>query len=271
MHENQLDCYFSIARQHLVCEDYAIVGTQPTPYIILCDGCSSSAQTDIGARLIALSAKKAFTNHFTAFPDRFPDYDELGCAVINTARQAAALLELENSCLDATLLAAVVCGEMFGVYVYGDGYVVTVNNAGELAYRKYAYNQNMPYYLTYWADESRRAQYEAQNNGGNNALTITEYAHEHEQTHAMNCGDSVFWTIPINSYALLALTSDGAASFLLPDSNQKVSVKEIFEQLVGYKTTKGDFVKRRTRRMLKEFEQQGIYPTDDVSVATILL
>ena len=54
-----LDWYFTIAKQHVVCEDYALTGWEPVPYTIVCDGCSSSEHTDVGARVLAWSAKKA--------------------------------------------------------------------------------------------------------------------------------------------------------------------------------------------------------------------
>jgi hypothetical protein len=43
------------------------------------------------------------------------------------------------------------------------------------------------------------------------------------------------------------------------------SDRDILTQLVAYKTTKGDFVKQRTRRMVKEYEKQGIYPIQQVN------
>jgi hypothetical protein len=46
-----LDYYCAIGRQHTACEDYAIAGTSPIPHLIVCDGCSTSQMTDIGARV----------------------------------------------------------------------------------------------------------------------------------------------------------------------------------------------------------------------------
>ena len=109
------------------------------------------------------------------------------------------------------------------------------------------------------------------NKDGKDVVTITEYRDEQENLRQMDCDAPLMFTFVMNEYRLLALTSDGVSSFLSVEDNRKIPVKDILEQLVAYKTTKGDFVKRRTRRMIKNYEKQGIYPTDDLSIATLLI
>ncbi len=55
-----LDSFFSMAKQHAVCQDYAIGGMLPSPFLVLCDGCSSSNNSDVGARILAISARKIY-------------------------------------------------------------------------------------------------------------------------------------------------------------------------------------------------------------------
>ena len=55
----QIDSYFTNGKVNKVCQDYVIHGETPVPYVILCDGCSSSKFTDVGARILAHSAKEA--------------------------------------------------------------------------------------------------------------------------------------------------------------------------------------------------------------------
>ena len=157
------------------------------------------------------------------------------------------------------------------MYVYGDGYIVTVNREEELAYIKFSYEKNMPYYLTYWIDKTRREMYLTSNQDGKDVVTITEYRDEQENLRQMDCDSPLMFTFAKNEYRLLALTSDGVSSFLSVEDNRKIPAKDILEQLVAYKTTKGDFVKRRARRMVKNYEKQGVYPTDDLSIATLLI
>lgn len=109
------------------------------------------------------------------------------------------------------------------------------------------------------------------NRDGKDVVAITEYRDGQEELRQMDCDSPLMFTFTMNEYKLLALTSDGISSFLSVEDNRKIPVKDILEQLVAYKTTKGDFVKRRTRRMVKNYEKEGIYPTDDLSIATLLI
>lgn len=54
------DCYFEIGHSHTICQDYALTGkiNDVLSYAIISDGCSSSPLVDVGARLLAHSAKE---------------------------------------------------------------------------------------------------------------------------------------------------------------------------------------------------------------------
>jgi serine/threonine protein phosphatase PrpC len=266
-----LDYYFAIARQHTACEDYAIAGTSPIPYIIVCDGCSTSPMTDIGARILAASAKKSLQEYFAADHTGLPSYGDFGYTTINRARHIIDLLGLESTCLDATLLAAIPYHNEIHVYVYGDGYIITVNTQHELSYIQLSYIQNMPYYLTYWIDKGRRDLYLQANQEGKDAMTVLAQRGKQEEVRKMNSDTPLVFMFGMNEYLYVALASDGVSSFFAAEENKKIAVREILTQIVSYKTTKGDFVKRRAKRMFKEYEKQGIYPTDDVSIATLLI
>ena len=265
-----LDSFFIIARQHMVCEDYAVASLHPNPHLIMCDGCSTSPNTDIGARILAMSAQRFLKEHFKISAQTCLSYYELGYGTINTAKQIIELLELDISCLDATLMIAVPFRDVLQVYVYGDGYVTAVNASDELVYTNIAYEQNMPYYLSYWIDEERKSLYLLYNRGGEKVVTLTKCYNDQKHVQVLDYNAPLTFTFPGDTYSLAALMSDGVASFLSLEDNQKIPVNEVLKQLVAYKTTKGDFVKRRTKRMLKNYSRQNIYPTDDVSVAAIL-
>lgn len=267
-----LDCYFTIARQHLVCEDYAFTGCEPIPHIIVCDGCSSSIYTDVGARLLAMSANKTLREYFEKeFPDSLPEYADFGYAVMNRARHASDMLGLPVNALDATLLIAVPYHRKIHVYVYGDGYAIIQNHAGETTIFQCSFTKNMPYYLSYWLDKSRREEYLAANQAGDSVVTIREMREEYEDIRQVNYDTPLVFSFEIASTSVIAVISDGVSSFTRIEGQQRIPVEEVVQQLVAYKTTKGDFVKRRVRRMLKTYEQQGIYPTDDLAVATLLV
>ncbi len=266
-----LDWYFTIARQHIVCEDYALAGWDPVPYVMVCDGCSSSENTDVGARLLAWSAKKALQECWRDTESSLPAYDEFGYTVVKNARASVDLLNINSSCLDATLLLAFYVRECCYVYVYGDGYIISVDLSGKLAYRKVSFEKNMPYYLTYRINEGRRMAYVSVNKGETEVKTLFEYVGEQEHASRMNYDAPLILTFPEDEYQLVTLVSDGGSSLISVEDNKKIPVREVLEQLVAYKTTKGEFVKRRAKRMLKNYDKRGISLTDDLSIATMLL
>ena len=63
------DSAFRMGSTHAVCQDYAVASAwtaaahtdgaapPPRPYIILSDGCSSTPDTDVGARLLVKAAE----------------------------------------------------------------------------------------------------------------------------------------------------------------------------------------------------------------------
>ena len=266
-----LDSFFTIAKQHVICEDYTLVGTHPIPHLIVCDGCSTSNHSDVGARILAICARKALKDFMNASASIFPSYAEFGQRIILKAKHVVELLGLEMSCLDATLMMAALFRESVSVYVYGDGYLATKNAAGELRYVNISYAKNMPYYLTYWLDDKRKSLYTDEHGDGQGVIRLTKFDNHQERIQTMTYDAPLTFTFAPSDLRLLALMSDGVSSFLSIESNQKIPVREVIEGLVAYKTTKGDFVQRRAKRMLKNYSKQEIYPTDDVSVATMLL
>lgn len=266
-----LDWYCTIAKQHIVCEDYALAGWEPVPFVMVCDGCSSSEHTDVGSRMLAWSAREALQEWQGDAEFPLPAYNGFGYSVVKNARASIDLLGINSSCTDATLLLAFYARECCYVYVYGDGYIITVDVSGKLVYRKVSYEKNMPYYLTYWIDEGRKRAYIAANEGATEVKTLIEYIDDQECASRMSYDAPLVFTFPENEYHLVAVASDGVSALMSVETNQKIPLREVVEQLVAYKTTKGEFVKRRAKRMLKNYDKQGISLTDDLSIATILL
>ena len=262
-----VDGFFTIARQHLVCQDYAITAVEPFPLLILSDGCSNSRDTDIGSRLLVKSAQKILCS--TLRTGAFPSYQELGTAILANATQAAECLALRRSALDATLLLAICHDDVVTVMMYGDGYLAAMRNDGSLEYTSVSYADNMPYYLNYWPDEPRQRQYLAESHDGKDTLTITTHSQQPE-TQLADYDAPLVWTFPASDYRLVALCSDGVAAFSSLETGQVVPVEQMLAGLLTFKTTAGEFVTRRAKRLLKELDKQGIFPADDFSIAVML-
>ncbi|GAK51566.1 hypothetical protein U14_02811 [Candidatus Moduliflexus flocculans] len=265
-----VDGFFTIARQHRVCQDYAIAAAEPLPLLALSDGCSSSPDTDIGSRLLVKSAEKVIRSTTPASTSSLPTYQELGSAILANAVAAAECLALRRSALDATLLLAFAHSDAVTVMMYGDGYLAAMRKDGSLEYISVSYNDNMPYYLNYWTDEPRKRQYLAESHNGKEVVSITTYSGQQQETRRADYDAPLVWTFPASDYRLVALCSDGVTAFSSIETGQIAPVNQILEGLLTFKTTAGEFVTRRAKRLLKELDKQNIFPADDLSVAAML-
>lgn len=253
-----VDHFFAIGKTHKVCEDYALSGSTPFPYLIVADGCSSSPHTDIGARILSHIARNVLITC-----NRNVDYKGLGGLTIGLARQAISSFGLPYSCLDSTLLVAFEKGKYWIVFVYGDGSIIWKREGSPPYISSISYSQNMPYYLSYWSDPARREVYKRAN-------VLVEIDQKNPsggecnaQSHQFNYDFEHLFMYENSS--LLILCTDGIESFV---STKDPSYQYLIANfLMNIKTTKGEFIKRRASKMLKTLSLDNVYPMDDFSVA----
>ena len=155
----QTDTFLKIGKTHQECEDYIVSGWNPHQHVILSDGCSSSKQTEMGARILCHLAKQYITYRRQDYRYPFLDYDEMGNWIIHNAGLTARQLGLKTSCLDATLIIAYVHDDRVHIYMYGDGVVVIQRNDGQIAMMEIEYTKNAPNYLSYRIDPERKDLY----------------------------------------------------------------------------------------------------------------
>ncbi|MFY0539924.1 protein phosphatase 2C domain-containing protein [Nannocystis pusilla] len=126
------DAFFTTGLTHDICEDYSRAGFRGdgTPYVVVCDGCSSSAHTDVGARLLAAAVAGQATSEFEVLH------------VLLEAAGAAAQVRVPAECLDTTLLlgfwdeahqADGSTSRCVRVVMWGDGAVAARKRNGEMA------------------------------------------------------------------------------------------------------------------------------------------
>lgn len=274
-----VDSFLTIGNSHDVCEDYIIHGMEPTPYIILADGCSSSKDTDVGARLLAHSAKEILVRHLRQ--NEHIDREVLGKMAINNAENVARGLNLHNTCLDATLIVMFISENRVIVYFYGDGNLVRIKNTSGTNYHNYEYEKNMPYYLSYGINVERQKEYDkimsVIDNGTLYHKWITKKADHkpddeiqlrmdvHDYYHPM------IYNFDINDHDIIAIMSDGVESFFNPVDGEKIHRNDVIDQFTSFKNTNGEFAKRRCRKALKEFHKEGIEHYDDISFGAFII
>lgn len=275
-----IDSFMTIGNSHEVCEDYVYHSFGADPYIILADGCSSSKDTDIGARVLVHSARKIL-NKFVLKTDAQIDADTLGDMIVNEADEIIKRMMLRTSALDATLIMMYRRESKVIIHVFGDGNVFLKKKDGTTKIYNYQYAKNMPYYLSYYLDASRQHQYckemFAENESGKTLTTTTHMVYDDPQKDNLTFDTREdFVRIPTfileaDEYEMIAIASDGIESFFNPLNSLKTGYYDVLKELTAYKGTVGEFVKRRCKRAVKNYHKEGIEHYDDVSFGAMLI
>jgi len=271
------DCAFFIGADHKICQDYASSRTdRDLSYVIVADGCSSSPDTDIGARFLVKAAETfLYQVEMNDNPKRSLElYYEQSARFASTTSK---LLKLDPSSLDATILTIKADNERFVASIYGDGVVAMVRTDGKIEIFSVEFVEGYPQYVSYTLDNSRRQQF--------NAVTTNykEITHmlipDAENRTRVDVSDRVieFYTGRREDYYCVAVFSDGVHSFseVKEDAPVKtgrpVPMSEIVTQMLAFKTTKGDFIYRRMQAFQKLCATRNWRNHDDLSVGVVYL
>lgn len=262
--------FFSIGKNHVVCEDYALSGTScELAYAIVCDGCSASPDVDVGARIVAQSAKKNILSNITN--NKGLDPIKFGNIIIQESSRIWDVLPyLDSQALDVTLLVAWIENNILTARLYGDG--VLIHKSGNDVYAvNISLTSGAPDYLSYDLNSSRMLSYEHINNnmknietyeliGGNGSLITVS-------------GEPlipVTLTRPTKPGDIIAVISDGINSFRKSD-NTKIGWIDLIEEFVGFKSTEGEFVQRRMTTFNRKNLKEGTVHYDDISISAIVV
>jgi hypothetical protein len=260
-----VDHFLRMGTSHKICEDYIISGNDGFSFVILSDGCSSSKNTDMGARILVHLAKQCLKNEF-CFLHVLTKYENLMSNwIINNSENVAKTMGLNKSCLDATLLILYIMDDLIYVYIYGDGYLITVDLQDKVSFHEISYSNNAPYYLSYRIDERRKILYMKSNP---TKMVITD-------------GDSTPYDyslpfvkeLPINKYKGVFIASDGLGSFINQDG-EKFGIEKILKEIISFKNINGEFMKRRMgskKGVINTFQEQGITHYDDLSIGGFII
>lgn len=294
------DSYLEAGTAHQVCEDYAGHGTyKGIPFIIVSDGCSASAHTDVGARIVTHAFKKALISVI----DRYLR-DDMGGAPADVVRKHILALTLHNcktaadslglpySACDATLLAAFVHKNRCWMFRSGDGAFVlkyktdTGPNSGRLqgieAYQ-YEYAHNAPFYLSYRLDPLRMQRYLEQY--GNRQVTVKRHYLANgpgrwlEEAPDQKPEEPQWLVKEAGDLEFVSIASDGLGTYTRccdreqPDAHAPLFGPHGFCDMAywftAYKNSHGSFVQRRMKRLKLQLAKHGIVHYDDISSATI--
>lgn len=266
------DIFLEMGSQHSVCEDYIIHGYNPFQYIILSDGCSSSNNTEMGARILCHLAKQFLRYYKGEMPI---DPVRMGNWIIHNAEMTARQLGLTINCLDATLVISYLYEDekTFYTVFYGDGCLLEFNNDAITLY-EITYSNNAPYYLSYKIDDERRELYEEISPDKNISRIEISGTNIHD-----NHTEGIF---PLSAHQMssrinenfggILIASDGLSSFIdNSETIQQMLPKEkVSNDFISFKNTKGEFLKRRIKKQMKIYRGEKIDHYDDLSVGVFL-
>ena len=274
------DSAFHIGSTHAVCQDYAAAGTLAAaahaggtdaprrPYAVLSDGCSSSPDTDIGARLLVKAAERLLRESGAASASGLA---ALHAEAARLALSWAGLLGLEPQAVDATLLTAHVSGDELLVGCSGDGVVCFQKDDGALDVYSVGYPSGYPVYPAY-AHQPARLRGLA--DAGRACKEVTRLrapsVRERLRRVGVSRGDALteVFAFDAAAYRFAALLSDGVHSFLRAEA---VPLESVLPELVSFKNTRGAFAGRRMKMFLKDCQRKGWRHADDLSLAALHL
>jgi hypothetical protein len=265
------DSVFNIGATHAVCQDYVIARG---PYVILSDGCSSSPDTDIGARLLVRALVQTLEKSGTS------EACELHMESARLALGWAALMGVPAEAVDATLMSAHVCGEELIVAGSGDGVIVLESKTGVLDVHAISSPAGYPFYPAYVHQPERLAAMVE------NERSVKELSHFRRDSPDVplrlldvTTSESLTEVFRLNvfDYKYAAVASDGLHSFFhtqpTPTGNrlQSVSVSDVLNQFWSFKNSHGAFVERRMKKFTKDAEARSWHHADDLSIGVIHL
>lgn len=253
---------FSIGKDHIICEDYALAYTGPTiTYAIVSDGCSASPEVDFGARCLAMSAKRELrlNNDLLSFDGKK--------AITNAQRVIDVFPYLSPQFLDATLLVAAVNGKHLLVEMYGDG-VMVHRKKDNIVSVHVQLTSGAPDYLSYHLDPIRKQAY--LNIEDNKKIIII---HDNDQESARDDYGPLnpfIYDTTVEEGDVISVISDGINSFRKMN-NDPIEWYDLIDEFTGYKTFEGEFVLRRIAAFKRKCLKEGITHSDDISIASIVI
>lgn len=280
------NAYFEIAAHYQVCEDYAISGTyQDMAYAIVCDGCSSSENSDVGARLMAHIAKGVIMylkdRNLIGSPEFVNHFKEL---IVRKGIEVKNSLGLSTDAFDATLLVHIAFDSKILSIAWGDGYIMYKTKDSKHLVYDISFSTGAPYYLSYEMSTSKKQKY--MDEFGEGTITIknmtlsAEGAVEWERSITNPIiAESLYKEAYASMISFATVSSDGLGTYqdnpkgIKEDGTEKRKYKaiEIIPQMMAYKTIAGEFVIRRMHRMKTDMAKANIIHFDDISCASIAL
>lgn len=263
------DCSVHVGATHAICQDYAKAGhTLPTnePFVIVADGCSGEADTDVGARLLTLTAMEELQYD----TGNMCSLEAYHTSTLGQAATCAKLLRLPLSCLASTLITLKLHGKTPFVAIYGDGLAAYKAKAGAIRVRQMFFPGSIPRYLSYKLNPQLKHEFDAHLRSYD-IMPDGSIANEDVREHP---GD-YYYEIIEEEIDYVVVMSDGVGSFQQMVDRQTskvqepVDVKDVLKELLKFKNFAPGFLGRRMKRFLKDAAEKKWQHHDDFTVGAL--
>jgi hypothetical protein len=259
------DSIFKIGKAHSVCQDYASHLSLSNDMIAVSDGCSSSENTDFGSRILI---KRSQCDDWWLGKD-LPKFME-------RCENTVASLFLENSCLDATLLLASIEDNKLKVKIYGDGVFSYRLKDDTIKIVKIEFANNAPYYLSYEISPERKKNY-LEIFGGKKTITVytVTFGNTDIEYTEVAYNEKTEFEFDISTLKSFFLFSDGVETFhqVIKTETYKftkdIPVVDSVLEIMNCPTF-GPFLEKKYTKLSEQHAKQGIFHSDDLSVAAFL-
>lgn len=267
------DYYMRMGSTHTTCQDYCLAGRMGSiSYGLLSDGCSGKASmehpgspyTDFGSRFLVMAGMtqiKGMSEGFLVSGD-----------IAMQAWYSAKHVGLPNpaEAIDGTFLAVASDDASPYIYTYrrGDGVIVVRHRDGTVHFSCLEYQDNKPYYLSYYISESRETRYLSE------VTKVTEHLGTRDpvtkewklstKESEPNRSENDIWAK--DRIDLVLMMSDGAESFI-QEGKATVELPKVLDQILDIKGYAGEFIKRRCNRFMTKFCPENSWQHfDDFSI-----
>jgi len=280
------DCAFYKGTTHNICEDYALSNENSA---IISDGCSGSALSDFGSRVLSVMTMNKMSELKTLH-----DLDENELVLLS--RPALKILNLPSECLDSTLLCAAKIEEATEAICYGDGVIAIKMENKDTLIISIEYVDNYPFYINYLYDQTGRYKSWISDHNKRKVIFSVIKANGEVEIITEECDAStrlrydgtevgiirvqdirtVVETIAPEVESIIIM-SDGVQSFYktiitgTSKHNEKVSYHDVLKELLSFKSYTGKFVQRRVNKFKKDCIKKSWANADDVSLAAIYI
>jgi len=276
-----IDTYFEIGDSHLNCEDYALHGTiDSMEYGIIADGCSSAEHSEIGAQILCHVARYYIEFYYqTGIFFKLPLRDMvllLEGSIRKRADELRKLYPITPEALQATLMAIIKIKNTNFLFVWGDGIVIERyaspdnHSIRQNLITKIEYAENTPFYLV--TDEKRYKSFFKSKGIEEPKKIIETFTNDqkrHETEGHFNLPYMFKFDKEINLKSITICT-DGILSYM-NENKKPIDFLTIAPEFTKFKSTTGEFVKRRMSFFKKSVDKKQWTHYDDIATATIIM